>query len=206
MRAVPTVALAAILLLLGACETRPPLTPGEVGGIADHLQLRENISWGEASEILPAAPSVIDGKRWWQVRYHDAPDGAARVILVDDDSGWARLPMPGYALRLTPSAKPSQSAPVVAAEGGFVLVLTPAESVDETRRSALEREVVRLNALSGGNGLIPLFSLRRGRDERVSIVYGWQGDQGIAKDERVVEWITIRTPYHTPRWVDLTAP
>jgi hypothetical protein len=206
MRAVPTVALAAILLLLSACETRAPLTQGEVGGIADHLQLRENLSWGEATEILAAASSDADGKHWWQVRYHDAPDGAARVILVDDDSGWARLPMPGYALRLTPSAKPSLSTPVVAAEGGFVLVLTPAESVDQVRRTALEREVVRLNALSGGNGLIPLFSLRRGRDEQVSIVYGWQGDQGIAKDARVVEWITARTPYHTPRWVDLATP
>ena len=124
MRAVLTVALAAILLLLSACETRAPLTQGEVGGIADHLQLRENLSWGEATEILAAASSDADGKRWWQVRYHDAPDGAARIILVDDDSGWARLPMPGYALRLTPGAKPSLSSPVVAAEGGFVLVLT----------------------------------------------------------------------------------
>jgi hypothetical protein len=206
MRAALTVALAAILLLPSACESRAPLTPGEVNGIADHLQLRENLSWGEATETLAAAPSPVDGRRWWQVRYHDAPDGAARVILVDDDSGWARLPMPGYALRLTPLAKPAQSAPVVAAEGGFVLALTPAESVDEERRTALEREVVRLNALSGGNGLVPLFSLRRGRDGQVSIVYGWQGNQGIAKDGRVVEWITARTPYHAPRWVDLAAP
>ncbi len=206
MRAVPTAALAAILLALGACEARAPLTQGEVTGIADHLQLRENLSWGEASEVLLAAPNPADGKAWWQVRYHDAPDGAARVILVDDASGWARLPLPGYVLRLTPNAKPGVSAPVAAAEGTFVLVLTPVEAVDQTRRTVLEREVVRLNALSGGNGLVPLFSLRRGRDDVVSIVYGWQGDQGIAKDERVVAWITARTPYHTPRWIDLTTP
>jgi hypothetical protein len=206
MRAVPTVALAALLLLLCACEERAPLTMGEVGGIADHLQLRENLSWGDPTETLTAEPSAVDGRSWWQVRYRDAPDGSPRIILVDDDSGWARLPMPGYAVRVKPTAKPSLNAPVVAAEGGFVLVLTPAESVDEARRTALEREVVRLNALSGGNGLMPLFALRRGRDERVSIVYGWQGDEGIAKDARVVEWITARTPYHTPRWVDLEAP
>lgn len=95
---------------------------------------------------------------------------------------------------------------MVAAEGPFVLLLTPSQGVDDQQRLALEREVVRLNALAGGSGLMPLFSLRHGHDNQVAIVYGWQGDQGIAKDERVVEWIALRTPYHDSHWVDLTQP
>jgi hypothetical protein len=206
MRDVLSIVLACALLLCVACEERAPLTQGEVTGIADHLQLREGLSWGEPTEVLPPAVNDQDGRLWWQARYPDGPGSITRIIVVDDHSGWARLPPPGYVMRMRPTAKPSATTPVVAAEGPFILVLTPSEGADQVRRTALEREVVRLNALSGSNGLMPLFSLRRGRDEQVSIVYGWQGDQGIAKDPRVVEWITVRTPYHALRWIDLSQP
>jgi hypothetical protein len=206
MRVVQSSALAVLLLMSTACEQRAPLGQGEVAGIADHLQLREHLNWGDPIEVLPPARSDADGHLWWQARYANGPDGSSRIIIVDDESGWSRLPPPGYVARSKPLGKPSAAVPVVAAEGPFVLLLTPSQEEDDQGRLVLEREVVRLNALAGSNGLIPLFSLRHGHDNQVSIVYGWQGDQGIAKDPRVVEWIALRTPYHDTHWVDLTQP
>jgi hypothetical protein len=75
--------------------------------------------------------------------------------------------------------------------------------VDADQRRALEQEVRRLNALGTNTGLVPLFSLREQRDQQVSLIYGWQHDRGIARESRVVEWLTARTPYRDPLWEDL---
>ena len=193
-------------LLITACESRAPLSQAQVTGLADSLQRREALAWGQPVEVLPPASPDARGHRWWQVRYADAGEGRVRVVVVDEDSEWARLPPPGYLVRVSAAGHPGGANPVLVAEGAFILAVTPAEKADDRRRVDLEREVVRLNALAGNTGLMPLFSLREQRDQTVGIVYGWQADRGIAKDERVVEWLAARTPYRDCVWTDLAKP
>jgi hypothetical protein len=189
----------AILLLVG-CETRQPLARAQVAGIADNFQRREGLAWGDPTEVL--APGGVDarGRSWWQVRYADGKDGAARVILVDDATAWARAPWAGYALRSGVRPPPGAAHPVAVAEGPLVLVVAPAAPADDARVAESEREVARLNGLAGETGLAPLFGLRRTRDGKLALVYGWQATHGIARDERIAEWLTLRTPYRDATW------
>lgn len=194
------IALALVLFALVGCETRVPLARAQVVGIADNFQRREALNWGDPAEVL--APGVVDaqGRSWWQVRYADSKDGAARVILVDDATSWARAPWPGYALRSGAKPPPGAAHPVTVVEGPLVLIIVPAAVADDTRGADLEREVARLNGLAGETGLAPLFGLRRTRDGKVAVIYGWQTTHGIARDDRVVEWLTLRTPYRNAAW------
>ena len=185
-------------LLLTSCEARPPINRAQAAGIADNLQRERGLAWGDPEEALePAAPGA-DGHRWWQLRYRDGG-----VILVDGDSGWARLPPAGYAPRARAvHTRASDPVPVVVAEGSLVLRLTePAELATE-REGELEREAARLNELATRTGLHPLFSLRTDRQGRASLLYGWQGDRGIAEDHHAVDWVRLRTSY-TAAWIDL---
>lgn len=193
-------ALALAILALVACETRPPLARGQVVGIADSFQRREGVNWGDPLEVLSPAGVDANGRSWWQVRYPDGKDGTARVVLVDDASAWARAPWPGYALRSGVRPPPGIAHPVVVTEGPLVLMVVAAAVVDELRSAELEREVARLNGLAGETGLAPLFGLRRTPDGKVAVTYGWQARHGIARDERVVEWLTLRTPYRGVTW------
>jgi hypothetical protein len=207
MRAVVLASMILAVLSLLSCEHRAPLTPGQAVGLADTFQRREGLAWGEPIEVLtPAADADVLGHRWWQLRYASAGGGAARVVVVDDATGWARLPPPGYLVRVAPTGKPGAANPVVVADGHSVLAVVPLAPADAERRTALEREVVRLNALAGESGLMPLFSLKDGGEGRFGIVYGWQGDRGIARDDRVIDWMNARTPYRGCAWVDLTQP
>lgn len=197
------IALALVLFALVGCETRIPLARAQVVGIADNFQRREALNWGDPIEVL--APGGVDahGHSWWQVRYADGKsDGAnaTRVILVDDATSWARAPFPGYALRSGVRPPPGAAHPVTVVEGPMVLVVVPAASADDTRTANLEREVARLNGLAGETGLAPLFGLRRTRDGKVAIIYGWQTTHGIARDDQVAEWLTLRTPYRDVAW------
>ena len=194
------VTLALVLFALIGCETRIPLARAQVSGIADNFQRREALNWGDPAEVL--APGGVDaqGRSWWQVRYADGKDGAARVILVDDATSWARAPWPGYALRSGAKPPPGAAHPVTVVEGPLVLMVVPAAAADDTRGAELEREVARLNGLAGETGLAPLFGLRRTRDGKVAVIYGWQATHGIARDDRVVEWLTQRTPYRNAAW------
>ncbi len=198
--------LMALLLASVSCEHRAPLTQGEVVGIADNLQRREGVAWGEPSEVLPPGDYDAQNRRWWQLRYQPGADGVPRIIVVDAESDWARLPPSGYVVRVPPTGKPGAANPVVVAEGHEVLTVVPLAVGDEARRTALSREVVRLNALAGDSGLMPLFSLKDAHDGRLGIIYGWQGDRGIARDDRVVTWLEARTSYRDASWVDLTQP
>lgn len=126
------------------------------------------------------------------------------MLLVDADTGWARHVPAGYVPRLPPPPKISGEQALTVAEGSHILVVTPWRPVNSPEeRRALDSEVLRLNALGTNTGLMPLFSLREGRDQQVSIVYGWKNDRGIQREERVVEWITARTPYRDVVWEDL---
>lgn len=194
------IALALAIFALVGCETRIPLARAQVVGIADNFQRREALNWGDPTEVL--APGDVDaqGRSWWQVRYADGKDSAARVILVDDATSWARAPWPGYVLRSGAKPPPGAAHPVSVVEGPMVLVVVPAATVEDARGAELEREIARLNGLAGETGLAPLFGLRRTRDGKVAVIYGWQTTHGIARDDRVVEWLTLRTPYRNAAW------
>ena len=191
MRAV--LGLCALLTLVG-CDPRQPVTRGQAAAIAGNLQLREGWAWGDPTDIQ--TPVTHGGRLWWQVAYR-----GGQVILVDAESGWARLPPDDYARRRAAVAEPTTTPPAaVVAEGRFLLVLVPAAEGDSAPQ---EREAARLNHLASQTGLYPLFGVHTDRLGRHALVYGWQGDRGIAQDDRVVEWVRLRTDHDHPAWVDL---
>jgi hypothetical protein len=204
MRRMSLVPLAVLLLMSTGCEDRPPLSRAQAVSNAYNLQLRDGLNWGDAIETVAPGPADDRGKRWWQMRYRPGADGEVRIMLVDAESGWARRPPAGYVPRLPPAPKITGEQALTVAEGSHILVVAkPRPVADPDQRRTLDQEVLRLNALATNTGLTPLFSLREGRDQQVSIVYGWKNDRGIERQERVVEWLTARTPYRDVVWEDL---
>ncbi len=194
----------AVLLLLGGCEERVPLNQSIAVSIADHYQRYQNVNWGDPTEVLPPGEPDADGRRWWQMRYRTGEDGARRMILVDHDSGWARYPAMDYIERVPPRARPDAANPLQVAEGSWILRLTRPKILDQQGRVAMEREVIRLNTLAGRTGLVPIFSLRQHADGSSTVIYGWQADRGIARDEQVLDWVKRRTVYgEDAAWEDL---
>lgn len=193
----------ALLLVLSGCEDRPPISRAQVVSNAYNLQLRDGLNWGDAVETLLPAAADDRGHRWWQVRYRPGNDGSVRILLVDAETGWARHVPEGYVPRLPQPTKTTGDQPLTIAEGTWIVVVTPAKVVDAEQRRALEQEVLRLNALGTNTGLMPLFSIRELRDQQVSLVYGWQHERGIAREPRVIDWLTARTPYRDVVWEDL---
>jgi hypothetical protein len=159
--------------------------------------------WGEATEVLSPLEADAQNRFWWQIRYHPGKDGLPRIILVDAKTGWARLPPPDYRIRLPPPPKVSSNEPLQVSEGSYILVILPNIDANEERQREANREVMRLNALATNTGMSPLFSLRAARDGRSSLIYGWRNDGGIKQDKRIVEWLTLRTPYRDPVWENL---
>ena len=189
-----------LAMLVAGCDPRPPIERFQVGAIAANLQVRDGLTWGDPRDIQP--PALWNGHRWWQVSY-----GPERIILVDADSGWARLPGPGYVPRHgAVQAPPTLRQATAVNEGSWILVVAPSAVRADQDVSALEREVARLNALAGQTGLHPLFSVRTDQQGRTALVYGWQGDRGIAQDARVDDWLRLRTDHRDVRWVDLLPP
>jgi hypothetical protein len=197
------VSVAVVMLFFAGCEDRPPISRAQVVSNAYNLQLRDGLTWGDAVETLSPITADDRGHRWWQVRYRPGLNGEIRIMLVDAESGWARHAPAEYVPRLSLPVKASGDVPLTIAEGSYVLVVAPGKVVDAEQRRALEQEVLRLNALGTNTGLMPLFSLREQRDQQVSLIYGWQHERGIAREPRVVEWLTARTPYREPVWEDL---
>jgi hypothetical protein len=190
-------------MFLGGCEDRQNITRAQAVSNAFNLQLRDNLTWGDAIETLAPVSADENGRRWWQIRYRSGSDGSVRIMLVDADTGWARIAPPSYVARLPPPPKISGDNVLTVAEGSHLLMVTPWRLVsDEEQRRTLDQEVLRLNALATNTGLTPLFSLREGRDQQVAIIYGWKNDRGIAREERVVEWMNARTPYRELTWED----
>ncbi len=192
-----------VLVLVAGCEDRTPITRAQVVSNAYNLQLRDGLIWGDAVEALPPAEADERGRRWWQIRYRPGPDGTTRFMLVDGESGWARQPPAGYVPRQAPPAKISGEQPLAVVDGSNVLIVVPGKVLDAAQRRALDQEVLRLNALATNTGLMPLFSVREQRDQQVAVIYGWQNDHGIAREPRVIEWLTVRTPYRDAQWEEL---
>jgi hypothetical protein len=194
--------LASALVLLVACEAaRPPMTRAQIAGLADALCVREGREWGEATSVLqPDAPDA-EGKTWWQVRYADDANGAPRVILVDGVSRWARFAHVGEAVRVDPQATESGWKDRRLARGSWVLQLSAAPA-PESERAKLEAEVATLNADALRSDLCPAFAVRSARDG-LTITWGWQDDHGTLRDDAARDWVTRRTTYREPRWIDL---
>ena len=194
---------AAILLSAGCEASRPPLSRAQAISSADSLLLREHEVWGNAIEVQPASTVAVDGQ-WWQVRYPDAPNGKIRLILVDEDTRWARFAPPEYVARVTALHAPRTAAPVRADPGPWILLVQGAASYSAEKRTQAEIDVNTLNTLAQRTGLLPLFSVRAGNDATATIIWGWQGEHGTVRDEKVREWLAARTQYQASRWVDLT--
>ncbi|MFM2091564.1 MAG: hypothetical protein RLZZ127_2053 [Planctomycetota bacterium] len=198
------VLLCAVLVLAG-CEPRQPLTRGEAVGIAGSLQRIEGQAWGDPVEVLPPPEHADpDGRRWWQIRYAPAADGAARIVLVDDATGWARFPPPGWPLRLAAPAAAPRVPDLRADPGPWLLVVVPPAEPEGEVIARLESEAVRLNTRAGADGRLPLFSVRRD-GARAALVYGWTGSGGIARDERLRGWVAAAAG-RDPAWLDLGSP
>lgn len=198
------VATLAVLLLLSGCEERVPLNQSMAVSIADHYQRYQSVNWGDPTEVLAPGEPDAEGRRWWQMRYRTSEDGVRRMILVDHDSGWARYPTGDYIERVPPKGRPDAANPLQVVEGTWVLRLAQPKPLDQPQRVALEREVIRLNTLAGQTGLVPIFSLRQHSDGQGGIIYGWQADRGIARDEQVLDWVKRRTVYgEAAAWEDL---
>ena len=40
----------------------------------------------------------------------------------------------------------------------------------------------------------------------LQLIYGWQGDHGIQRDEHVRDWLRLRSRYESSYWIDLKSP
>ena len=213
MRLALPIALLVALFAAAGCEPRQPLTRTQVSGKADSHLRNQGLDWGDPVEVLAPDTAAADGRRWWQLRYEPRADrtggrSAPHVVLVDDASGWMRFPDAGYVLRrpaVHTGAAPEPTV-VVVREGTRILLL--ADPVDDTptRSGELAREAARLNGMAAATGLHPLFSVRRDRHGRSALIYGWQGDRGMAEDPAVLDWLHARTPYANAQWIDLDPP
>ena len=196
-------AILVLLALLLGCEGRPPLNRAQVIGATDSLLLRENLQWGEAKEVLAPDRSTADGHRWWQVRYPPGPDGSDRIALLDDDSRWARLPPSGWIPRVAAVSRSPDPTRVTVQSGPSILLVSGSETFAEDRRAQLLVDIAELNRTADRTGLHPSFGLRQDRDGSLRIVYGWQDDHGITRDERIRDWLALRTRWNTSVWIDL---
>lgn len=203
MRRMFLLLMVGVMLFIAGCEDRPPISRAQVVSNAYNLQLRDGLAWGDAMETLPPVSADEHGRKWWQLRYRPGPAGEVRIMLVDAQTGWARQPPAGYVPRLTPPPKTNGDQPLTISEGSHILAIIPAKVLDADQRRVLDQETRRLNALAINTGLMPLFSVREQRDQMVSLIYGWQNERGIAHEERIVEWLTARTPYRDVVWEDL---
>ena len=204
MRVGTSLWLLVVLLVSSACDSRPPLTRGQAIGSADQFQLTQGTSWGEPIEVLPPGLADVHGRRWWQVRYADGTDGM-HVVLVDDASGWAKRIGAAELVHVASSARlpvPATAADVAVADGSWVVLIEPFASRDSDADTALEREAARLNALANAAGHYPLCSVRHDAAGRSALVYGWQGDRGLVRDERLIPWLA-EAGHRTATWVDL---
>ncbi len=202
----PVLAAVAIIAVLAGCQASRPLERSQITTLADNMQIREGLSWGSPREVMEPGPADADGHRWWQLRYVESKDpGAARIILVDADSGWARLPPAGWTMRIVPHPAPPVTVPTLVKDGSAILVVIEPQPVTTPRLGELEREAARLNAIAARTDLWPLFKVHTDKAGRTSLIYGWQGDRGIAQDDRIRDWIQIRAGVKTARWVDLSA-
>jgi hypothetical protein len=183
--------LVVALLVVGCREDPPlPLERGRVIAAADALLVhRGQLDWGPVSHVWPAMVGV-DGRRWWQVDYGHVVGVERAVVLVDGESGWARFARPDEALRLRVDVETGQRGP---AAGTWIWLVDGEET----------RTPDQLNELAIAAGWQPLFSWRPQREQRSQLIYGWNGDAGVAR-ERALDRALERWAL-SGQWLDLAA-
>ena len=169
---------------------------------ADAQVMRQQLNWGPIDRVFEPAP-WRDGM-WWQINYHPpVGEEGPCIILVDANSGWARLPPSDYAPRVM--ASPGSSAtsnvarPLAAPEaprGTWVLQIDAAEYQDDLPGLALQ-----VNDLARSKGLPAIAVVRMSPSPHV--VYGWQGDYGMEYDPSLVHWLQQSRPAWRTVWIDL---
>ncbi len=181
------------VLLLCACDQQrsdtPAIVRGQAMAHADHLVEYRRLDWGPI--ITTWEPAPVPGLRgvWWQIDYR--PGETVRSVLVDAESGWARLPPDAVPLR-------RQASGLTPVSGHWIIVLEDPQVEDGSGPARVEA----LNAQLAGD-IEALVSLRRLPDGRVQAVYGWRDGTGIQRDARIAERIQRRLGQPV-RWRDLS--
>jgi hypothetical protein len=191
------------LAILVACEAaRPPLSRAEAIGSADSLLLREHVVWGPVVATMPPDGADAEGRRWWQISFGPDANGQQRIILVDEISRWARFADTDYVARV-PATGIERTVSARLDAGPWILDVMGDAAQPMEQRAQVEVDAADLNNLARRTGLLPVFSARSTRDGRMTIVWGWQDDHGTVQDEKVREWLDLRTRFHDSRWIDL---
>lgn len=199
-----------VSVLIGVgCDYRPPLERAQVAAIASNVCMGNNVAWGDPIEVLYPGQADADGRLWWQVRYRGVTEaGRARVVIVDNDTRWGRLPSNDYVIREPAIAAlpvATTGAPSALPDGSFILVVVAAETSTPARDGELTREAMRLNRMANETNLLPAFAMWTDHGGRTALVWGWQGDRGTTKNDAVSSWLKARTAHRDPGWVDLLA-
>lgn len=171
-----------LLVLLCSCDEQrgaaPAIARGQAMAYADHLVDHRRLEWGPIIQVWEPAP--MPGLRgvWWQIDYR--PGETVRSVLVDAESGWARLPPDDAPLR-------RRAAGLSPVPGNWILLLEEPQ-VDDGEGPT---RVAALNDLLSED-LEPLVSLRQLPDGRTQAVYGWREGRGMVRDARIAERIQRR--------------
>lgn len=198
-------ALLLIVLLLVGCDIREPTTRGQAMSQADNWLQHKELDWGPIDHVWPPDGSLMDGRSWWQVDYLGTTElGAPRVVLVDAETGWARFPPPDFRPRVRLAIDAEAALPVgptTLAPGSWLAVVARSDGAP-IAPDALREAAASLNGLAAGDGVPRLFTVRelaRGSQ----LVYGWDGDRGIAQDAALSDWLAQRSTYRVDRWISL---
>lgn len=200
-------ALVIAVLVLVACTERPPPNEAQISAMASALIEKEGLVWGPVTSVWPPGEADADGRRWWQVDYREYRQIRHPVVLVDAESGWARFAEPGERVRVGISPQRSRTVDRPSSPSGpdgttWILILRDFP-LDE--REAAGKEAERLNAMAASTALRPLFSVRSTTTAGLQLVYGWDGERGIRRDEAVVDYLSRWGEPLPERWVDLSA-
>lgn len=176
---------------------------GQVMSAAGTRAARIDPTWGQPhTAVPPDLPDPATGRLYWQVRFDDAPDGAARVMLVNPYSGWARPAPQGTVLRslLYPvdAREVARCRPV---RGTWILIVEEHPAGADLAR--LDQRLGDWNQRALANSLYPLFARRPLADGGWQLVYGWHREGGIPRLDGIATWIERRLERQA-RWVDLT--
>jgi hypothetical protein len=182
--------LALLALMATACTEREPPNEGQVTAMAGALVEQYDLVWGPPTAVWPPSSPDADGRRWWQVDYRDHRALRDPVVLVDAQTGWARFAQAGEQIRFGISPLRNRhidrpAAPPASGDAGSWILVVSEHDEDLD----IEAEARRLNQIAGRSSLRPLFSVRITRRGDRQVVYGWDGTQGINRDDLVTQFL-----------------
>ncbi len=204
--------LLASVLALGCDPARessgPAVARGRAMAAADAYLDHRELDWGPIVRVWqPEADPLLEGL-WWQIDYRVGPAGTHRCLLVDAQSAWVRRPPEGYRARIdlratspaVPRAPPGGARPVREDDDTWIVVC---EAPHPPGPDPAGR-VAALNAAVRGRWR-ELFTLRELPGGRVQLVYGWEGDSGIVRDDELLHTLRELPGCAGARWFNLAA-